>query len=78
MHHSQPCILSLSLSRNRLGFAIFRYGTLIYYGGKSLRRYGNEAERRHGVKLIILKLVERHHVTAKLLSQLNKQQLHSL
>lgn len=78
MHHSQPCILSLSLSRNRLGFAIFRYGSLIYYGGKTLRRYGNEAERRHGVKLILQKLIERHQVTALLLPQLNKQQQHSV
>lgn len=77
MHHSQPCILSLSLSRNRLGFAIFRYGDLIYYGGKALRRFGTEAARRHGVKLIIKKLAERHHVTVLLLPQLNKQQQHS-
>ena len=70
-------ILSLSFSRNRLGFAVFRRGHLDYYAGKTLSRYLTTPSRNRGLVLTVNELVKGHSINKLALPRLNKQQRHS-
>lgn len=70
-------ILSLSFSRNRLGFAVFRHGHLDYYAGKTLSRYRTNLDRNRGMALTLDALVKNHGIGGIAFPKLNKQQRHS-
>ncbi len=70
-------ILSLSFSRNRLAFAVFRHGHLDYYAGKTLSRYRTNLDRNRGMILTLDGLVKNHGISEIAFPKLNKQQRHS-
>lgn len=77
MSKTQSNILSLSFSRNRLAFAVFRQGHLDYYAGKTLNRYRSSRERNRGMESILNGLILGHGVSKVAFPRLNKQQGHS-
>lgn len=77
MNPPNASILSLSLSRNRLGFCVFRHGDLDYYAGRTLNRYGSTRDRNRAVQLLLDELVGDHGIGRLALPNLNKQQRHS-
>jgi len=70
-------ILSLSFSRNRLAFAVFRRGHLDYYAGKTLSRYRTNLDRNRRMVLTLDGLVKNHGISEIAFPKLNKQQRHS-
>jgi hypothetical protein len=70
-------ILSLSFSRNRLSFAVFRNGALDYYAGKTLRQHRTNRDRNRALTRTVDELVDAHNITELALPGLNKQQRHS-
>ncbi len=77
MFITQSNILSLSFSRNRLAFAVFRRGHLDYYAGKTLNRYRTNLGRNRGMVLTLDGLVKDHGISELAFPKLNKQQRHS-
>lgn len=69
--------LSISLSRNRLGFAVFQGKQLHFYGGKTLRQFASTTDRLNGLERILRKLMDKHGPTTLILPRLNKQQKRS-
>lgn len=77
MSLTNAATLSLSLGRNRLGFAVFRHGHMEYYGGKTLNRYPTALDRNRGIVVTLDRLVKDHNISKIALLKLNKQQSHS-
>ncbi len=70
-------ILSLSFSKNRFGFAIFRHGHLDYYATRTLTRFRTARDRNRGINLTLDTLVKDHTISKLAFPKLNKQQRHS-
>jgi hypothetical protein len=70
-------ILSIALSRNRLGLAVYRDGFLEYYRGKTLRQFRQRRQRLRGLARILRDLIGHYSPVELIMPQLNKQQLHS-
>lgn len=70
-------ILAVSPGRSRLGVAVFRNGTLTYYGGKSLRQYRSESDSQQAIRKSLIKLIRRYGINSFAMADLNKQQRHS-
>ena len=70
-------ILAVTVGRSRLGIAVFRNGTLTYYGGKSLRQYSSESDRHGAIHKFLHKLFHRYGINSLAMTDLNKQQRHS-
>lgn len=70
-------ILSIALSRNRLGLAVYRDGFLEYYKGKTLRQFRGRRQRSRGFAMILRELIRRYSARELIMPQLNKQQGHS-
>jgi hypothetical protein len=70
-------VLSIALSRNRIGLAVYRDGFLEYYRGKTLRQFRERRQRSRGLARILRELIGRHSVGELIMPQLNKQQRHS-
>ena len=70
-------VLSIALSRNRLGLAVYRDGFLEYYRGKTLRQFRRRRQRSHAVARILRDLIGHYSPGELLMPQLNTQQRHS-
>ena len=70
-------LLSLSFSRNRLSYAVFRKGHLDYYAGKTLRPYREVRARNRALIATVKQLLVVHDIRKLVLPALNKQQRRS-
>ncbi len=70
-------LLAVTVGRSRLGVAVFRNGTLAYYGGKSLRQYRSESDSHQAISKFLFKLIRRYGLNRLAMVDLNKQQRHS-
>lgn len=77
MSSTHSKLLTLSLSRNRLAFAVFHRGQLDFYGGKTLRQYRSVRDRNRAFTTILTGLTLAHSISRLTLPRLNKQQRRS-
>ena len=77
MNDRTPNTLAISISRNRLGFAVFRGNQLNFYGGRTLRQFSSSPDRLDGLTRILRKLRDKHGPTTLIVPRLNKQQKRS-